>query len=110
MALFAAAHHSFDRVAAGEMYDGLRAQKTDREEILEVIQLVPQERVQERIVEEIIDVLVPEEMEKTVEVGMHIRQEGMQSCTVEQIVGGPCPQTQKEIRKGDTAHSARTHF
>ena len=30
MALYAAAHHSFDKVAAGEMYDGLRAQKTDR--------------------------------------------------------------------------------
>ena len=30
MALSAAAHHSFDKVAAGEKYDGLRAQKTDR--------------------------------------------------------------------------------
>ena len=30
MALCAAAHHSFDKVAAGEKYDGLRAQKTDR--------------------------------------------------------------------------------
>ena len=30
MALSAAAHHSFDKVAAGERYDGLRAQKTDR--------------------------------------------------------------------------------
>ena len=28
-ALSAAAHHSFDKVAAGEKYDGLRAQKTD---------------------------------------------------------------------------------
>ena len=69
------------------------------EEILEVIQLVPQERIQERIVEEIIDVLVPEVMEKTVEVGKHIRQEGMQSCAVEQTVGVPFPLTQKEIRE-----------
>ena len=30
MALSAAAHHSFDKVAAGEKYDGLRAQITDR--------------------------------------------------------------------------------
>ena len=30
MALSAAAHHSFDMVAAGAKYDGLRAQKTDR--------------------------------------------------------------------------------
>ena len=30
MALSAAAHHSFNKVAAGEKYDGLRAQKTDR--------------------------------------------------------------------------------
>ena len=30
MALSAAAHHSFDKVAAGEKYDGLRAQRTDR--------------------------------------------------------------------------------
>ena len=29
-ALSAAAHHSFDKVAAGEKYDGLRAQTTDR--------------------------------------------------------------------------------
>ena len=28
MALSAAVHHSFDKVAAGEKYDGLRAQKT----------------------------------------------------------------------------------
>ena len=30
MALSAAAHHSFDKVAAGEKYDGLRVQRTDR--------------------------------------------------------------------------------
>ena len=30
MALSAAAHHSFDKVAAGAKYDGLRAQRTDR--------------------------------------------------------------------------------
>ena len=32
MALPAAAHHSFDKVAAGEKYYGLRAQKTERAE------------------------------------------------------------------------------
>ena len=30
MALSAAAHHNFDKVAAGEKYNGLRAQRTDR--------------------------------------------------------------------------------
>ena len=30
MALSAAAHHSYDKVAAGVTQDGLRAQKTDR--------------------------------------------------------------------------------
>ena len=30
MALSAAAHHSYDKVAAGTKYDGLRAQTTDR--------------------------------------------------------------------------------
>ena len=30
MPLSSAAHHSYDKVAAGEKYDGLRAQKTDR--------------------------------------------------------------------------------
>ena len=30
MALSAAAHHNYDKVAAGVKYDGLRAQKTDR--------------------------------------------------------------------------------
>ena len=30
MALSAAVHHSFDKVAAGEKYDGIRAQRTDR--------------------------------------------------------------------------------
>ena len=30
MALSAAAHHSFDKVAAGVTHDGLQAQKTDR--------------------------------------------------------------------------------
>ena len=30
MALSAAAHHSYDKVAAGAKYDGLRAQTTDR--------------------------------------------------------------------------------
>ena len=60
---------------------------------------MPQEIIHERIVEKIIHVLVPEVMERTVEVGKHIRQEGMQSYSVEQIVGVPFPQTQKESRE-----------
>merc|ERR1712136_552985 len=42
--------------------------------------------IQERIVEEIIDVPVPLVMEKTVEVAKHIPQEPMQSNTAKQIV------------------------
>ena len=71
---------------------------------------MPQERIQERIVEEIIDVPVPEVMEKTVEVGKHVRQEGMQSYTVEQIVGVPISTDSEGNSGGDTAHSARTNF
>jgi len=53
--------------------------------------------IQERIVEEIIDVPVPLVMEKTVEVAKHIPQEPMQSYTVKQIVCMPVPWIRKEI-------------
>merc|ERR1712136_336215 len=42
--------------------------------------------IQERIVEEVVDVSVPLVMEKTVEVAKHIPQEPMQSYTAKQIV------------------------
>ena len=70
------------------------------EEILEVIQLVPQDGIQQRIVEEIIDVPVPEVMEKTGEVGKHVRQGWMQSYTAEQIVGRRCRERRAVHRDG----------
>ena len=58
-------------------------------EIVEVIQLVPQERVQERIVEETIDVPVPQGMKEIVEAWKYIPQEHVQNCTREHAVDVP---------------------
>ena len=65
MALSAAAHHSFDKVAAGEKYYGPRAQKTDRAGEAEedtaglrpwvLAEPRPQERVQRHTMEHIVD-------------------------------------------------------
>ena len=52
--------------------------------------------LQQHIVEEIIDVPVPEVMVKTVEAATHIPQKRVQSYTVEQIIGAPVSQIRKE--------------
>ena len=67
------------------------------EEIVEVIRLVPQERIQERIEEEIIDVSDPQMTEDIVEVVKRIPEERAQNCAVEHIVDVPVPQIRKEI-------------
>ena len=67
------------------------------EDIVEVIQLVPQERIQERIVEEIIDVPVPQWIEEMIEVVKLIPQERVENRTAEQIVDVPVPQIQEEL-------------
>ena len=88
MALSAAAHHSFGKVAAEAKYSGLREQKTDRAEAAhnaprrptsgaargpELFQLLEeevaglQERVQRHAVEHLVD-FVPQTVEQLVEV------------------------------------------
>ena len=61
-----------------------------------VAHMVSQEGIQERLVEEIVDVPIPQVMEKTVEVAKHIPQEPVQSYTLEQIVDMPVPRIRKE--------------
>ena len=56
-----------------------------------------QERILERIVEEIIGFPFPQVMEKIVEVGKVIPQERIHDCTPEQFVDVPIPQIRKEI-------------
>ena len=65
------------------------------EEIMEVNQLMPPERIQERIVEQT-DVPVPHMMKKTIERAKHIPQERVQDNTMEHIVDVPVSQIQEE--------------
>ena len=65
-------------------------------EIVDVIQLVPQERIQERIVEETFDVPVPHLMEEIVAGMKHVPQERVQNGTVDQIVAVAVPRTREE--------------
>ena len=64
-----------------------------------VILLVLQERIQGRIVEEIIEVPVSRMMEETIEVVKRIAQEQVQSYTGEQFVAVPVPWIREEIRQ-----------
>ena len=61
-----------------------------------VAHTVLQEGIQERIVGEIMDVPIPQVMEKTIEVAKHIPQERMHSYTVEEIVDMAVPRIRKE--------------
>ena len=54
---------------------------------------------QVRIVEEIIDVTVPQVMEETVEVVKHVPHERVQTCAVEQIVDMTVPQIRKKLER-----------
>ena len=62
----------------------------------EVIPSMPQERIQDRIVEEIPDVSIPQVMEETIGVVKHVPQDRVQSNAVEQIVAEPVPRIQEE--------------
>ena len=62
-----------------------------------MIQLIPQERISERIVEHIVDVPVPQMQEQIVEVIKVIPQELVSERIVEQIVDVPVPQIVEEI-------------
>ena len=57
---------------------------------------VPQERVQNRTLEQIVDFPVPRTMEAIVEVVPSLPQERVQNRTLEQIVGVPVPRTMEE--------------
>ena len=57
--------------------------KSTRIEIVEVVKVIPQERISERIVEQIVDVPVPQIMEEIVEVVQIIPQERVQNRKVE---------------------------
>ena len=79
------------------LQDPDEARKLAREVFdVEAHQVVPQERIQERIVEETIDDPMPHVMEETVEGVKHCPQEREQSCTVEQAVDAPVPRTKEE--------------
>ena len=62
---------------------------------VEVIQLVPQERIQERIAEQVVDIPLPQIMEEMMEVVLFIPRT-RQNRTVEQIVDVSIPQIQEE--------------
>ena len=60
-------------------------------------ELVPQGRIHERIVEETIDVPVPQVMKEVIEVVKVIPHEPVQNRTVEHIVDVSVPQIQEEL-------------
>ena len=91
-------------VTQGQVLASQTVQKTEEvpqvqflDRVLDV-HVVPQRRVpiQERTVEETIDIPVPHVMEKTLEVVRHISQEKVHSYTLEQTVDVPVPQIRKE--------------
>ena len=68
-------------------------------DVVEVVQIIPQERIQQRIVEQIVDVPVPQVVEEILEVIKVIPQERVSERIVEQIVDVPVPQVMEEIVK-----------
>merc|ERR1712032_363258 len=67
------------------------------EEIVEIAKIISQERVQQRTVEQVVDVPVPQVVEEIVEIAKIIPQERVQQRTVEQVVDVPVPQVVEEI-------------
>ena len=65
------------------------------QKMVEVIQLVPQERIQERIAEQVVDIPLPQIMEEMTEVVLFMPRT-RQNRTVEQIVDVSIPQIQEE--------------
>ena len=59
------------------------------EEIVEVVRLIPQKRVQQRTVEQTVDVSVPHVVEEMVEVVQTIHQEGISERIIDRIVDVP---------------------
>ena len=65
--------------------------------IVQVIQLVPLERIKDQIVEQIVAVLVPQIKEDIVQVTQPVPQECVHNRTLEQIVDVPVPQIQERF-------------
>ena len=66
-------------------------------DVVEVVQIFPLERIQLRIVEQIVDVPVPPVVEEILEVIKVIPQVRVSERIVEQIVDVPVPQVMEEI-------------
>ena len=94
MALFSKMKGDYDRYV--ERVVAMPVLPRIMEEIIEVICLVSQERIHERIVEETIDVPVSHVMERTIEDVKLIPQEHVRCDAVEHIVNLPVPQIRKE--------------
>ena len=59
-------------------------------------QIIPEERLQQRIVEHLVDMLVRQVMEKIVEV-VHVMPQERIQCTMKEIVEVPEPQIQEHV-------------
>ena len=70
------------------------------EKIVEMILLVPLERINDQIVEQIVAVLVPQVKEDIVEVTQPVLQERVQNRVGEQILGVPVPQIKEGLVDG----------
>ena len=79
------------------------------EQRVEVPKIIPQERVQQRTVEQIVDVPVPQVVEEIVEVAKIIPQERVQQRTVEQVIDVPVPQIQEVVRHVEVPGPVQTH-
>ena len=91
------------RGSVRDVFTSREVQQKVPQEIFEVIQPIPQERVAERNVEHIVDVPVPQIQEQIVEMVKVIPQEGFAERMMEQIVDVPVPQVMEETV--EVAHS-----
>ena len=69
-----------------------RSSPSDNERIVEVIQLIPPERISERIVGRVVDVPVPQITKEIVEVIQLIPPERISERIIQQVVDVPLPQ------------------
>ena len=74
------------------------------DDMVPLIKLMPQERIFERIADQIIDIPIPQIQEPSVAVAKVIRQEDLQQRTEEQIVDVPFPQKGKTVETDADIH------
>ena len=80
-----------------------------RRDIWKIIQLIPQERVFDRVTEQIIDAPVPQIRDPIVEVVKVISHERLQQCTAEGIVDTPrCPWRRSCIPSTSRDHASES--